>query len=107
MLFRAVAPVDTVKQVLRDIALDQSPFTQDQVLGRVLDPESREVLTLQTSQEKWERVLVETQATPNEINSRFYGENSYFNQDVIWLSSLEPGEAFMSGAEFDLFIYEV
>lgn len=106
MLFRVVAPVDTVKQVLRDVGTGQSMFTQGEILDRLLAPESGKVLTLETSREKWEKLLVDAQATPAEISRGYHKHYPYLDKDVIWLSSLEPGVVLMSAAEFDLFIHE-
>lgn len=107
MLFRAIAPVDTIKQVLRDVGPGQPPYTQHQILLRFLDPERRDILTLQTSKGQWEKTLVETQATPAKLSHKPEIRESYREKDVIWLSDHDGKGILFSGSEFDLFIHEV
>ncbi len=106
MLFRAVAPLSVVKDVLRSVAIGQSVYTQGQILDRLLDPERRDILTLETSRKKWEAALVKTQATPAKLSRGYHRSYPYQDKDVIWLSDHDGEDSLFCDAEFDLFIHE-
>lgn len=106
MLFRAIAPKSTVVKVLREATPDQHGSALTDIFNKLMNPQSRDVLVLQVTRDKWESLLVKTQATPNRISPRVGASSFYRSEDVIWLTDHDGVDICSSDQEFDLFIHE-